>query len=145
MFSNWSLCIYRNKASEKAGTLLTYLPGTDTVDEGFLSTHLQTLFVDADHHPRLLTLHSEAYIQEPLLLLRLPAFPGPIVQEGGQWQIWKPLGIRWGEGKGQAGTWRCTSSTWERVGVTQNGKLWGKHALQKIHHIWKSQSHRPWL
>lgn len=58
-----------------------------------LSTHSQAFLVDADHHPRVLTLHIEANAQ---VLLRLSVFPGTVIEGGGQRH-------RWREGKGQAG------------------------------------------
>lgn len=48
-----------------------------------LSTHVQALLVDADHHPGVLTLHTEADAQSALVLLGLCALPGPVVQGGG--------------------------------------------------------------
>lgn len=48
-----------------------------------LSTHVQALLVDADHHPGVLTLHTEADAQSALVLLGLSALPGPVVQGGG--------------------------------------------------------------
>lgn len=41
------------------------------MDNMILSTHLQTLFVNADHHLCVLALHTEANTQDALLLLRL--------------------------------------------------------------------------
>lgn len=60
------------------------------------STHLQAFFVDADHHPRVLTPHAEADAQNALLLLGLAVLPGPLVEGGGQRH-----GRR--EGEGQTG------------------------------------------
>lgn len=54
-----------------------------------LSTHLQAVFVNADHHPRVLTLHTEAHIQSTLQLLGLPVFPGPVFKGGGQRYRWR--------------------------------------------------------
>lgn len=48
-----------------------------------LSTHVQALLVDADHHPGVFTLHTEADAQSALVLLGLCALPGPVVQGGG--------------------------------------------------------------
>lgn len=48
-----------------------------------LSTHVQALLVDADHHPGVLTLHTEADAQSALVLLGLCALPGPVVRGGG--------------------------------------------------------------
>lgn len=47
-----------------------------------LSTHLQALFVDADHHPCVLTLHTEANVQSALVLLRLSILPGSVIEGG---------------------------------------------------------------
>lgn len=68
-----------------------------------VSTHLQAFFVNADHHPRVLTLHIEANIQSALVLLGLSVFPGPVVEGGGQRQVGQAVRHRWREGKGQTG------------------------------------------
>ena len=54
------------------------------MDEIMLSTHLQAFFVDADHHPCVLTLHTEANSQNALMLLGLSVLPGTLVERGGQ-------------------------------------------------------------
>lgn len=100
------------------------------------STHVQAFFVDADHHPRVLTLHTEANVQNALRLLGLAVvLPGPLVEGGGQRHGWR-------EGKGQTGASQSNSRSWVRTGVAQDGQLWRKHALQRIHHIWKSHTVR---
>lgn len=73
------------------------------MDKIMLSTHLQAFFVDADHHPCVLTLHTEAYSQNALLLLRLSIFPWPSVMGGGQMQVGQSVRHWWSKGKGYTG------------------------------------------
>lgn len=110
------------------------------IDEIMLSTYLQALFVDADYHLSFFTLHTEADAQNALVLLWLSVFPGPVIKEGGQRQLGQALRHGWREGKGETGVPQSSSCSWMRTGVTQDGELWRQHALQRIHHIWKSHS-----
>lgn len=48
-----------------------------------LSTHVQALLVDADHHPGVLTLHAVADAQRALVLLGLCALPGQFLHGRG--------------------------------------------------------------
>lgn len=91
-----------------------------------LSTHLQAFFVDGDHHPGVLTLHTEANTLNALMLLGLSVAPRPVVECGGH---------GWREGKGQVGAPRDSSRMSTRV--TQDGELWRERALQRIHQICK--------
>lgn len=95
------------------------------MDKNMLSTHLQALLVNADHHLCVLALNTEAYTQSVLVMPGLAL----VIKGGGQRH-------RWREGKGQAGApW---GNSGMRTGVAKDGQLWRKHALQRIHHIWKS-------
>lgn len=104
------------------------------MDDILLSTHLQAFFFDADHHPRGLTLHAEAHVQKFMMVLGLSVLPRPLIDGGGQ-----AVGLRRGEVEGQAGAPGSNSRPRMRTGVTQDGELWRQHALQRIHHICKSQ------
>lgn len=57
------------------------------IDEIMRSTHLQALFVDADHHLCFFALHTEADAQNALVLLWLSVLPGTVIKEGGQRQV----------------------------------------------------------
>lgn len=100
-----------------------------------LSTHLQALSVDADHHPCVLTLHTEPNVQGALVLLGLAVIPHPVVEGEGYGRVGAAFRIGRREGKGQTGALRNGSSSWLWTGVTQDGELWKQHALQRIHHI----------
>lgn len=67
------------------------------------STHLQGLFIDADHHLCFSALHAEADTQDALVLLRLCILPGTVVEEGGQGEVGQALRHGWRERKGQTG------------------------------------------
>lgn len=101
------------------------------------TAHLQAFFIDADHHPRVLTLHAEADTQDALMLVGFPARPGRVVGKGGQ-RKGPTVGRRQVEGEGQTGAPGCSSGSWMGTGVAQDGELWRQHALQRIHHIWKA-------
>lgn len=111
------------------------------MDKIMPSTHFQAFFSDADHHPGLLTLHAVADTQDALMLLGLFVLPGPVVEARGQGQVGQvgqAVGRRWREGKRQTGASGRGSRSRMKTGVTQDGELWRQHALQRIHHIWKS-------
>lgn len=65
------------------------------------ATHLQAFFINADYHPLVLTLHTEANTQNALMLLGLSVLPGPVVEGGGQ--VGQGVRHRWRKGKGQTG------------------------------------------
>lgn len=97
-------------------------------------SHLQTLFLDADHHLVLLTLDTQAQVQGRMLLLCISHRPlshgGQPWQAGQAWFLWRPRG----KGKGQADPrrWRIAAS-W--IMVTQDVKFRREHRLQRIDQI----------
>lgn len=75
---------------------------------------MQAFLVDADHHPGVLTLHTEADALKAPMLLGSVVFPGPVVEGGGQRH-------RRREEKGKVGAPRGSGM---RTGVPQDGQLW---------------------
>lgn len=98
-------------------------------------THLQALFVYADHHLLVQTLHAEPNVQNGPLIIQVFILPGPVRANG---QGMETRGQGWREWKGQTGVPRRRSVFWLGTRVAQDGQIRERSALQTIHHIWKS-------
>lgn len=100
-------------------------------------THLQALFVYADHHLLVQTLHAELHIQNGPLIVQIFILPRPVRANGQGMEIHRQ---GWREWKRQTGAPRHRSISWLRTRVAQDGQIRKWSALQTIHHIWKSHS-----